>query len=58
MFLIQSAIKKYPIASLDSFLGLQDVEASKISGQSAHDVVKVISPRLRPLLLYRKYARS
>ena len=35
---------------LDSPLRLQDVEASRISSQSAHEGGKVVSPTHRPLL--------
>jgi hypothetical protein len=42
--------KNYPITGLDRPLGLQEVEASKSSRQSAHDSGKVVSPTYGPPL--------
>jgi hypothetical protein len=47
--------KSYPITGLDRPLGLQEVEASRISRHSAHEGSKVVSPTHRPPLPQRKY---
>jgi len=41
-------VKKFP-TGLDTPLGLQEVEAPRISRESAHDDGKVFSPTHRPL---------
>jgi hypothetical protein len=41
----------YPITGLDRPLGLQEVEAPRISRQSAHEGGKAVSPTHRPPLL-------
>jgi hypothetical protein len=41
---------KYPITGLERPLGLQEVEATRISRQPAHEGGKVVSPTHRPLL--------
>jgi hypothetical protein len=43
-------VSSNPYTGLDWPLGLQEVEASRISRQSAHDGGKVVSPKHRPLL--------
>jgi len=40
----------YPITRLDSPLGLQEVEATRISRQSAHEGGKVVNPTHLPSL--------
>ena len=42
-------------SQLKERLGLQEVEASRISGQSAHEGGKAVSPRLRSSLSPRRY---
>jgi hypothetical protein len=46
----------YPIRGLDKSLGLQEVEAPRISGQSAYESNKVVIPTHRPPLSPRIYA--
>jgi hypothetical protein len=41
-------VKIFPITSLDRSLGLQEVEAARISWQSAHEGGKVVSLTHRP----------
>ena len=43
------SIETYTITVLDMPLGLQQVEASRISRQSAHEGGKVVSPTPQPL---------
>jgi hypothetical protein len=45
----------YPITGLDKTLGLQEVEAPRISRQSAHEGGKFVSPTYRPRLPTRTY---
>jgi hypothetical protein len=42
--------QSYPITGLDKSVGLQEVEAHRISRQSAHEGGKVVSPTHRPPL--------
>ena len=42
--------KLCPIKGMDRPLGLQEVERPRISRQSAHEGVKVVSPTHHPLL--------
>jgi hypothetical protein len=49
-------VKSCPITGLDSPLGLQEVEAARISRQSAHGGGKVVSPTHRPPLATSRYA--
>jgi hypothetical protein len=48
--LIKPLLQSYPITVLDRPLGLQEVEASRISRQSAHEGGKFVSPTQRPHL--------
>ena len=43
--------KRFSATGLDRLLGFQEVEATRISRQSAHEGSKVVSPRHRPSLL-------
>jgi hypothetical protein len=45
----------YPITGLDRPLGLQEVEAPRISRQSAHEGGKVVRPKQRPPLPPTRY---
>ena len=45
-----------PYTDLDRSLGLQEVEAPRISIQSAHEGGKVVSPTHRPPLPPRRYS--
>jgi len=46
----------YPITGLGRFLGLQEIEGSRISAQSVHGGGKVASPTIRPLLPAKIYS--
>jgi hypothetical protein len=58
IIIIGYSLKRYsnPIAGLDRPLGFQEVEAPRISRQSAHEGGKVFSPTHRPPLPPRKYS--
>jgi len=43
-------LQNYPTASLNRPLGLQEVEASRISRQSAQELVRIVSHAHRPTL--------
>jgi hypothetical protein len=55
-FCLLFSYASYPIACLDRPLGLQDVEASRISRKSARTGGKVVSPTHLPPLLLKRYA--
>ena len=42
--------QRYPYTGLNRPLGLQEIETPRISKQSAHEDVKVVSPKRRPSL--------
>jgi hypothetical protein len=48
-------VKSYSITGLDRCLGLQKLEAPRISRQSAHEGAKVVGPTHRPPLPARRY---
>jgi hypothetical protein len=48
-------LKRYPITGRDRPLGLQEVEAPRISRQSAHEYRKFVRPKRQPPLPLRIY---
>ena len=52
---LQTYVKSYSITGLDRRLGLQEIEAPRISRQSAHEGAKVVGLTHRPPLPARRY---
>ena len=51
----QTYVKTYSVTGLGRRLGLQEVEAPRISRQSAHEGAKVVGHTHRPPLPARRY---